>query len=132
MRKNLVMLFCHGGECSLCRESLKMCAENYKELVKLEAEMVAISSDSLDMMRNLSDELDLPYPLLSDPEGRVIEKYTYWRGDEKATLPSVFVRDRYGAPYYQFMANNIAELPERAEILRWLDFIQRQCPVCSI
>lgn len=81
MRKSLVILFYHGGECSLCRERLKMFAENYGELVKLETEILAISSDGSDKNRNLSADLDIPSPLLADPEGRVIEKYTYCRED---------------------------------------------------
>lgn len=132
MRKNLIILFYHGGECSWCREELKMFAENYGELVELETEILAISSGGLDRSRSLSVELALPYPLLSDPEGRVIEKYTYWRQNKKAAVPSIFVTDRYGALYYQCIVKEITELPERAEILSWLNFIQSQCPECSI
>ncbi|MFB0507912.1 MAG: hypothetical protein ACETWT_14370 [Thermodesulfobacteriota bacterium] len=47
-------------------------------------------------------------------------------------MPSVFLTDRYGALYYQFIANEMTELPGRAEILSWLSFIQSQCPECSI
>lgn len=132
MRKNLVILFYHGDACSRCKEKLKMFAENYEELVKLEAEILAISADGLGGTRALSAELRLPYPLLSDPEGRVIEKYTYRRKAHEAALPSVFVTDRYGTLYHQFIANEITELPDLEEILSWLDFIQSQCPECSI
>jgi peroxiredoxin Q/BCP len=132
MRKNLVILFYHGEGCSRCKEELKMFAEHYGELVKLEAEMLAISRDGLERSRSLSAELGLPYPLLADPEGRVIEKYTYWRKDTEATLPSVFVTDRYGTLYHQLIADEITGLPDLKEILSWLGFIQSQCPECSI
>lgn len=132
MRKNLVILFYHGDGCSRCKEKLKMFAEHYGELVKSESEILAISADDLEGTRALSAELRLPYPLLSDPEGRVIEKYTYWRKDTKAALPSVFVTDRYGALYYQFIADETTGLPDLEEILSWLGFIQSQCPECSI
>jgi len=132
MRKNLVILFYHGTECSSCWKKLKMLAENYEELVKLETEILAISSETIEKSGKLSAELGLPYPLLSDPEGRVVEKYTCWLADEKAVLPSVFITDRYGTFYYQCISNEITGLPEREEIFSWLSFIQSQCPECSI
>jgi len=60
----------------------------------LETEILAISSDGVDRRRSLFVERALPYPLLSDPEGRVIKKYTYLREHTKAAVPSVFVTDR--------------------------------------
>jgi len=64
MRKNLVILFHHGGRCSLCRMRLRSFAEHYKDVSDRESEILAISSDDLETNRRLAIELDLPYPLL--------------------------------------------------------------------
>jgi peroxiredoxin len=80
----------------------------------------------------LSARLGLPYPLLSDPEGRAIERYTYWGEEGDEPLPSLFVIDRYGTLHYQCITQEVTELPEGEEILSWLNFIQSQCPECSI
>lgn len=130
MRKNLLILFYHGADCTLCREKLTMLAEKYEELVKLETEVLAISADALERSREVSAELGLPYPLLSDPEGKVIEKFTYWQGEKEAASPSVFITDRYGTLYYQLISDEIGGLPDLPEILSWLHFIQSQCPEC--
>lgn len=130
MRKNLLILFYHGADCPACRKELKMLAENYGELVELEAEVLAISSDALERSREVSVKLNLPYPLLSDPEGKVIEKFTHRQGEKKAASPSVFITDRYGTLYYQLISDEISGLPDLAEILSWLRFIQSQCPEC--
>jgi peroxiredoxin len=132
MRKNLVILFYHGSECSLCRKKLKRFAESYEELEELRAKILAISSDRLERSEKLSAELGPPCPLLSDPEGSVIGKYTYWGVDRKVAVPSVFVTDRYGTLYYQHIANEITGIPDLAKVLSWLEFIQSQCPECSI
>ncbi len=132
MRKNLVILFYHGSDCTPCREELRMFAENYDELVELEAQILAISSDNLERCEELSAEYGLPYPLLSDPEGSVIKKYTYWHADRAAALPSVFVTDRYGTLYYQSISDEATVLPPVEEVLSWLEFIRSQCPECSI
>jgi peroxiredoxin len=132
MRKNLVILFYHGSECSSCRERLKTFAVRYEELVKLETEILAISSEGVETNRRLGTELGLPYPLLSDPEGRAIEEYTYWDGGRRAALPSIFVTDRYGTLHYTCIADEITRIPDPEEVLSWLEFIQSQCPECSI
>ncbi len=132
MRKNLVILFHHGSSCLPCREKLTEFAENYGEFVKLETEILAISSEGGENTEKLRGELNLPYPLLSDPGGRVIEKYTYWQGDNQAPSPSVFVTDRFGTLFFQQIEQEITGLVQREEILKWLYFIQSQCPECSI
>jgi hypothetical protein len=48
MRKNLVIFFYHGNACSLCGKRLMMFAEHYGELVRLETEILAISSDRIE------------------------------------------------------------------------------------
>jgi peroxiredoxin Q/BCP len=132
MRKNLVILFYHGSVCSSCRERLKTFAARYEELVKLETEILAISSEGAEISRRLSAELGLPYPLLSDPEGRAIEAYTYWGVSRRTALPSIFVTDRYGTLHYQCIADEVTRIPNPEEVLSWIEFIQSQCPECSI
>ena len=132
MRKNLVILFHHGSNCSVCREKLKDFADHYREFAELETEILAISSGDEEDTEMLRTELDLPYPLLSDPEGRTTEKYTYWQRGNRVPLPSVFVTDRYGMLVFQQIADEITGLPDRKEILSWLNFIQSQCPECSV
>ena len=42
--------------------------------MKLETEILAVSSEGKENNEKLRGELNLPFPLLSDPAGRVIEK----------------------------------------------------------
>lgn len=132
MRKNLVILFHHGSNCSVCREKLKDFADHYREFADLETEILAISLEDEEDTEILRIELDLPYPLLTDPEGRTTEKYTCWQRDTRAPLPSVFVMDRYATLVFQQIANEITGLTDRKEILSWLNFIQSQCPEHSV
>jgi len=132
MRKNLVILFHYGSSCLPCREKLTEVAENYGEFVKLETEILAVSSEGEENNEKLRGELNLPFPLLSYPAGRVIEKYTYWQGDNRTPSPSVFVTNRFGTLFFQQIAEEITGLLQGEEILKWLLFIQSQCPECSI
>ena len=40
------------------------------------ARVVGISTDDLDTLRRFKDETKAPFPLLSDPDGKVAEQYT--------------------------------------------------------
>ena len=100
--------------------------------MKLETEILAISSEGTETNRKSSAELGLPYPLLSDPEGRTIAECMYWDVVRGAALPSVFVTDRYGTLHYQHMMDETTEIPDLEVVLRWLEFTQSQCPECSI
>ena len=53
-----------------------------KELKKLDAVVLRISKDSIESHCKFRDKHDLNFPLLSDPEGKVLEKYGAW-GEKK-------------------------------------------------
>ena len=119
-----------GIDVPQCRARLKLFSERYEEFLRCEAEIIAISADDLKTNGKLASDLDLPYPLLSDPDGEAIEKYTYWRADGRAPLPSLFITDRFGTLYTQHVGSKITELPDLEEVLDWLKSIQMQCPEC--
>ncbi|HWN70732.1 MAG TPA: thioredoxin-dependent thiol peroxidase [Haliangium sp.] len=48
------------------------------ELHALGAEVLGVSKDSIDSHCKFADKLGLSFPLLSDPDGQVIEKYGAW------------------------------------------------------
>jgi thioredoxin-dependent peroxiredoxin len=48
------------------------------ELHALGAEVLGMSKDSIDSHCKFADKLGLAFPLLSDPDGQVIEKYGAW------------------------------------------------------
>ncbi len=53
--------------------------DNFKELGKLGLVVLGISKDSVNSHKKFSDKFDLPFPILSDEEGSVIEEYGAWR-----------------------------------------------------
>ena len=45
--------------------------------------------------------------------------------------PSVVIADRWGEIAFVAQAEDAANLPERAEVIAWLRFIQQRCPECE-
>lgn len=130
-RKNLVLVFHHGKTCNYCRNKLKELAKVYEELQFLEAEVLAVSFNNIEDLKDQWEKDALPFPLLSDQSGATSERFTFIDKSKNAPFPSVFITDRFGALRYQKIAEEATGLPSVSEILSMLSLIQIECPECS-
>jgi peroxiredoxin len=94
---------------------------------------LAISQAEVETLRRLARDLDLPFPVLSDRDGRVISYY--FGGDERPAetwthAAGVFVADRWGSLFAMKVADQGHALPGESEIREWLEFIEIQCEEC--
>ncbi len=129
-KRNLIILFFRNVESQSSQKYLLELNTGYKDFVELKTEIVAISSDYIESLKKFADKLDILFPMLSDENGEVINKYTYKDDSGKYPMPSIFITDRFGALYYQTIAQDESELPDKNALLDWVDFIERQCPEC--
>lgn len=128
-RKNVVILFlCSDSDKN--RKILQDFADNYDQYLSQNTEILAIITKDQEAINKLQVELALPFPILSDISGTVADKYT--QIIDKCPLPSVFVTDKFGILYYQSTLEKEDEFFEQGKILEWLDFIEAQCPECTI
>ena len=67
-------------------------------------------------------ELALPFPLLHDADGAASARFL-----PPMARAGVFVTDRYGELYFAAPTADTTTLPSSAEILAWLEAIDRQC-----
>jgi len=130
-KENLVIIFHHGSECSHCKTKLKELAEVYPDVRELEAEILAVSFDTLAKIRNYARKVGIPFPMLSDPSRETTEKYTLIDEGRKAPYPSLFITDRFGVLRYQKIVEEADDLPDGKEVLAWLLLLQTECPECS-
>jgi hypothetical protein len=79
-----------------------------------------VARASLEELAPLASGLSVP--LLADVAGTIRARYL---PDEAAG--GWFTTDRYGELYGQGLVQSAAELPEPAELRRWLEFIGCQC-----
>ena len=52
--------------------------DNYKELSKMGLAILGVSKDSVKSHKKFVEKFDLPFPLLSDETGEMVEKYESW------------------------------------------------------
>lgn len=131
--RNLVLIFFRSVECLKCKQLLREISEHYGQYQEKEAEVLAISTDEIDRLRQLAQDLALPFPLLSDSEGGVTDlylKHIEQRGDRAAFETGIFVVDRWGEIFSATSIERAEDLPAETEIRDWLEFIELQCEEC--
>lgn len=131
--RNLVLVFLRTVECLECKQLLREISENYDQYQEKEAEVLAIATDDEDRLRQLAEDLALPFPLLSDSDGTATNLYLKHKEqseDRAAFEAAIFVADRWGAIFSAISIEKTEDLPAEAEIREWLEFIELQCEEC--
>ena len=95
--------------------------DDYPRFRQLDAEILAISVEELAIGQHVSELLSLPYPLLSDPDHRIVDQYGVYNllGDSLAT-PSVFIIDMEGVIRWAYVGESSADRPSNEMILEQL------------
>ena len=130
--RNLVLIFFRSAECLRCKLLLRDIAEHYGDYKEKEAEVLAISTDELDRLRQLAQDLALPFPVLSDSDGKVTDLYLEHPEQvaEKRFEVAIVVADRWGAVFSTKSIEIEHDLSVAAEVREWLEFIELQCEEC--
>lgn len=127
--KNLVIVFYHGHGCEVCKKKLEEYNKVYPQMkdFRFSGEILAISYDSMDQIKKYLQSASIDFPLLSDTEKKVTEKFTYEDNSRKAPFPSIFITDEYGALWHQKIVKEADQLPSGKEILDWSFSINCEC-----
>ena len=73
--KVVVLLFYPGDETPVCTRQMCSVRDNWEEYQRTGAEVVGVSTDSVESHRKFAEYHSLPLRLLSDPDRRVAELY---------------------------------------------------------
>jgi thioredoxin-dependent peroxiredoxin len=77
--KYLVLYFYPRDMTPGCTVEAKNFQTHLRELTELGAEVVGVSKDTPDRHKKFATKYDLTFTLLSDPDGKTIEKYGAWK-----------------------------------------------------
>lgn len=124
-KQNIVVLFFPLAFSPTCHDELCSWRDGFREFKALDAAVVAISIDSPFVLNKWKEELQLPYPLLSDfnktvapAYGAFYEKLGPLNGVAKR---SAFVIDKQGIVRYAWVSENPGVVPDIAAIKKVLD-----------
>ena len=99
--KVVVLLFYPGDETPICTRQMCSVRDRWPDYQATGAEVIGISTDSVESHRNFAEHHELPLRLLSDPEGKVSMLYGARSLIPGKVARSVFVIDAEGKLRYQ-------------------------------
>ncbi len=85
--KVIVLLFYPGDNTPVCTKQLCSVRDNWDEYAATGAEIIGISTDSVELHKGFAKKYNFPFTLLADENGEVIGKY-----DVKSWLPGKSAR----------------------------------------
>ena len=121
--KWVVLLFYPADFTFVCPTELEEAADNYKKFVKLGAEVLSVSTDTVFVHKAWHDESPaikkIKFPMLADPTGKVCRQFGTYLYDEGLSLRGTFIIDPSRIlKAYEVHDNSIGR--SSAEILRKL------------
>lgn len=114
--KNVVLLFFPLAFTGVCTTELCTMRDNIADYQGLDAEIVAVSVDSLFTLDKFKAEQNLNFPLLSDFNKKVSKKYDslykdFVLGMKGVSKRSAFVIDKKGVIQYAEVLDSAGDLP---------------------
>jgi len=128
-RSNLVIVYLDLDLCAGCVDYLQELADNYHVYRELETEIIAVIPQPVVELRSRIAALGLPFPVLSDEDGRVGR--VYLEDEVDGAVGGIFVTDRFGALRAKILARGEQDLPNQQTVLDWLNLIEMECPECD-
>lgn len=94
---------------------------DYERFRAVDAEVVALSTETLEASTRLATDWGIEYPVLADPDHQVIESYGVYNllGDQRAT-PSVFIVNEQGIIIWKYVGKDTVDRPDNEVILEQL------------
>jgi peroxiredoxin len=77
---------------------------------------VAIVVDSIEQNAAMNDKLLLDFPILSDPQSRVIKQWDVYNEREDVAVPSIFLVEPDGAIRYSYRGFDYSDRPTDDEL----------------
>ncbi len=126
-RENLLLLFSQSSTTSEGRGLFRTFAQHFQDFREEMCSILAITADTVLENLQTQEVLRLPFPLLADPYGKVIERYTTWDSTQKHVEPCVVLANRYNALYQQWRVQHEGDLPSIEDLLESLRYMNSLC-----
>ncbi|MET8790182.1 peroxiredoxin [Streptomyces pseudogriseolus] len=120
--RNVVLLFYPFAFTGVCTGELSEIRDRLEQFAERDAQVLAVSNDSIHTLRVFGEQEDLPFPLLSDfwPHGNVSRAYGVFDEDKGCAVRGTFVIDRQGV-VRATVTSAMADARDAGEYLAALD-----------
>ncbi|GCE49333.1 AhpC/TSA family protein [Thermosporothrix hazakensis] len=125
--ENLLLLILQSSRTPEEQTVLQAYAQHYAAIREERCAILSITADPVITNLHTQETLHLPFPLLSDPQGTVIERYTSWKNETHELRPCLVLADRYNALVTHTPVETVADLPPISDLLATLQYINCLC-----
>ena len=129
-RSNLVLVFAGGSVDNPDLKVLAAIAADHNRFQDEQTQVLAIMQCTLERAAQISQVANLPFPLLVDEDGQI---HRSAGAADKSGHPAIaiYITDRFGEVFAVYRAAQGETMPSAQEIIKWLTFINIQCPECG-
>lgn len=122
--QNLAIIFLPSDRCDKCKDFINQINQSYHRYAEEQATPIVIIRGTREDAVSMNNEVKPPFPILFDNNGNVTAQYT-------DTLPAVFVADRFGELYAEWLIGKSNAFPSQKEIMDVIELINLECPECG-
>ena len=129
-RSNLVLVLAGGSADSPDLGILNEIASNYTQFREEQAKVLAILQCDRERATRIAHQTDLPFPLLVDEDGRI---HRSAGAEDRHSHPAeaIYITDAFGEVFAVYRQAERQTMPGAQEMVKWLSFINMQCPECG-
>jgi len=126
----LVLVFVGESVGNPDRNVLAEIAADHSRFLDEQTQVLAIMQCTQERAARIRQEANLPFPLLVDENGRI---HRSAGAADKSGHPAIaiYITDRFGEVFAVYRAAEGQTMPSAQEIIKWLTFINIQCPECG-
>ena len=137
--KWIVLVFYRGNWCPMCNTQIANLANDYPKFQEINAEIIAISTDTPEKAAKTQEKSHSLFPILLDEKGEVVQLYGVlvekreWKdmpalmhGKKTGTyaMPAVFIVDPQGVLRYSYVGRSFTDRPSNENLLKALKELQ--------
>ncbi|TLD68597.1 peroxiredoxin [Phragmitibacter flavus] len=74
-----------------CTKQACAMRDSHADLAKAGISVIGVSADTVEAQKKFSDKYNFPYPLLADPEGKVIDAFAVTKNDRGMATRQAFI-----------------------------------------
>jgi peroxiredoxin len=129
-----VLFFYRGAWCASCQEHLLNFKQNFPKYTAAHIALAAISVDSVEDAAVFNDQWRFPFPLLSDSQFRLVDRYGLrdpkkGHHQEDISKVAVVIVDPKGIICYKYVGREAWDRPNDDEIIDTVQKIQSGTPI---
>jgi peroxiredoxin len=119
-KRNLLLIFFRTGNCGICKHQLQEVADNISTVSDLNTAVLGVSLDDAIVQLRVSEEIGGKYPLLLDPDAKLVKTFDVYNPEEKLSRPSLFLIGPKGKVLYKYVGQGIQDRPPFTTVLEVL------------